>query len=146
MKLTDKRFWIFEGFVLLYGVVQLLIANYSVGDLYISEETTLRPVGLLLLTGVITWLIATGRKWVVFALVFEAIYLVLTAFMYMPMEVYYNPKSLEDALYESFGRIAQDIIATGLWTIAPTLLLSFLGYHLPKKYYNQCNRINNERN
>ena len=80
MKLTDKRFWIFEAFTFLYAIGLILLVGFLF-DKPIPFERTVYFSSLFLLSGLVAWLVANGKHWFVFGIVYEIIFMILWALM-----------------------------------------------------------------
>lgn len=76
MKLTDKRFWKFEAFTFLYAIGLILLVGFLF-DKPIPFERTVYFSSLFLLSG----LVANGKHWFVFGIVYEIIFMILWALM-----------------------------------------------------------------
>lgn len=76
MKPKDKRFWIFESFTLLYAIGLMVLAIVFWGKT-VTIDLSLFVVGLCLASGIITWLVADGKHWFIFGLIYEVIFLFL---------------------------------------------------------------------
>lgn len=137
MKLTDKRFWIFEVSVLLFSVLVTFIIHTFFGSCfrpYMNGRGLMSDFAVPLLSGVLTWLVANGKSRIKFASIFGTIYLILITIMYSAIVLSNSDtSSVETDIYESFGIIVKMVAATGLSAIIPVILLSFIGYTVPKK-------------
>ena len=123
MKPADKRFWIFEGFTLLYAIALMILDFMAWG--HSAAGTLFFFVGSCCTSGWVTFLIANGKHWLVFGLVYEVIYLLLL-FMYLLadgwMSGYFDEEYLDMCL--AF------IYPIAIVSLFPSLALAFVGYHL----------------
>lgn len=76
MKLTDKRFWIFEVFTILYAGVLMLLEMIIFGK-SLTSELVLFIIGWCCITSAVTWFIAKEKHWFAFGLIYEATLIVL---------------------------------------------------------------------
>lgn len=127
MKLTDKRFWIFEGFTIVYAIVLLLLVIALSGKSF-SLDILFIFVGVSCISGIITWLLGNGKHWFAFGLIHEGVMLfIIVTFLW-----------ISAIAYNQFDSIAISIILYTMTTfvaisIIPTLALANLGYGLFQK-------------
>ena len=76
MKLTDKRFWIFEAFTIIYAGLLMLLELIIFGK-SLTGEIMLFIIAWCCITGSITWPFANGKHWFVFGLIYEALFIIL---------------------------------------------------------------------
>lgn len=128
MKLTDKRFLIFEASTLLYAIVLM-----ALGCMVWSKTATIE-LGLILgclclVSGLMTWLIANGKHWFVFGLVYEVVLLCLIA-----VSCVIGAAETDGTVFNDFwldvGILLAFIFSIGVASFLPTMALAFLGYHL----------------
>lgn len=127
-KLTNIRFWIFEAYVLLYAI-GLTRLGCVVWDKTATMELGLFVVCLCLATGLITWLIANGKHWLFFGLIYEVIFIILIATITIIGALltgysFFNDFCLDLAILLAF------IFAIAIVSFLPTLALAYLGYHI----------------
>ncbi|GFI66786.1 hypothetical protein IMSAG192_00308 [Muribaculaceae bacterium] len=75
MKLTDKRFWIFEGFCILYSVLLMEIVDLLFGSSMLGFKLII--IGSCMISGLMTWLMADGKHWAIFGIIYEAVFLLI---------------------------------------------------------------------
>lgn len=127
MELTDKRFWIFEGFTIVYAIALLMLVIALSGKSF-SVDFLLIFAGGSCMSGAITWLLGNGKHWLVFGLIHEGVMLFIIATSLWISAIAYN----------QFDSIAISIIIyvmTAFVTISiiPTLALAYFGYGLFQK-------------
>lgn len=129
MRLTDKKYWIFEGCTVVYAVVLLLMVyvgwDKSWAFVYLPSMALLCSV-----CGYVTWLLANRRHWFVFGLVYEAVLLcVSSVLLWIHRLIAFNSEidatDVDIFLYCIIGIFAVSIL--------PTLALAFFGYKLFQK-------------
>lgn len=128
MKLTDKRFWIFEVSTLLYAI------GLTALGCVVWEKTATIELGFFLacvclISGLITWLIANGKHWFVFGLVYEVVFLCLIAAFCVIVAVVTNGTIFTD-FWLDIGILLVFIFSIGVVSFLPTIALAFFGYHI----------------
>lgn len=131
MALTDKRFWIFEASTLLYAI-GLLALGCVVWDKTSTIGLGLFLACVCLISGLITWLIANGKHWFVFGLVYEVVFLCLMAAFCVIAAVATNGTIFND-FWLDIGILLVFIFTIGLVSLLPTIALAFFGYHIFRK-------------
>lgn len=131
LKLTDKRFWIFETSTLLYAI-GLTVLGCVVWSKTATIELGLFLVSLCFISGLITWLIANGKHWFVFGLVYEGVFLCLIAAFCVIIGVVTNGTIFND-FWLDIGMLLVFIFTIGVVSILPTIALAFFGYHIFRK-------------
>lgn len=128
MKLTDKRFWIFEASTLLY-TIGLLALGCVVWDKTSTIELGLFLACVCLISGLITWLIANGKHWFVLGIVYEVVFLCLIAAFCVIVAVVTGGTIFND-FWLDIGILLVFIFTIGVVSLLPTIALAFFGYHL----------------
>ena len=130
MRLTDKRFLIFEGFCILYSVLLMEIVNLLFGSSMLGFKLIIAC--MCLISGLMTWLMADGKHWAVFGIIYEAIFLLIISaifwvsfFISTPLYAWIFKETYADI--ELFGYL---ILTIGTFTLLPTFGLAFFGYQL----------------
>lgn len=127
MKMTDKRFWIFEGFTIVYAIAMLMLVITLSGKSF-SVDFLLIFVGGSCISGAITWLLGNGKHWFVFGLIHEGFMLFMIVTSLWISAIAYNqfdPIVISIILYAMTAFVAISII--------PTLALAYFGYGLFQK-------------
>lgn len=128
MNLIDKRFWILEAFTLLYAI-GLTALGCVVWDKTATIELGLFLSCVCLISGLITWLIADGKHWFVFGLVYEALFLCLIATSCVIAAVVTNGTIFND-FWLDIGILLVFIFTIGVVSLLPAIALAFFGYHI----------------
>lgn len=128
MKLSDTRFWIFEVSTLLYAI------GLTALGCVVWEKTATIELGLFLacvclISGLITWLIANGKHWFVFGLVYEVVFLCLIAAFCVIVAVVTSGTIFND-FWLDIGILLVFIFTIGVASFLPTIALAFVGYYL----------------
>ncbi|WP_289740794.1 hypothetical protein [Muribaculum intestinale] len=130
MKLTDKRFWIFEGFCILYSILLMEIVDWLFGSSMLGFKLIIAC--MCLISGLMTWLMADGKHWTVFGIIYEAVFLLIISaifwvsfFISTPLYTWIFKETYADI--ELFGYL---ILTIGTFTFLPTLGLAFFDYQL----------------
>lgn len=131
MKLTDKRFWIFEAYTLLYAIGLTLLGCVVWGKTA-TIELGLFLACVCLISGLITWLIANGKHWFVFGLVYEVVFLCLIAAFCVIVAVVTSGTIFND-FWLDVGILLVFIFTIGVVSLLPTIALAFFGYHIFRK-------------
>jgi len=131
MKLSDTRFWIFEVSTLLYAI------GLTALGCVVWEKTATIELGLFLacvclISGLITWLIANGKHWFVFVLVYEVVFLCLIAAFCVIVAVVTSGTIFND-FWLDIGILLVFIFTIGIVSLLPTIALAFFGYHIFRK-------------
>jgi len=129
MKLTDKRFWIFEGFTIVYAVVLLLIVYIGWDKSYVFVYL---PSMILLcgMCGFFTWLLSNRRHWFVFGLIYEAVLLCVSSVLFWMHRLFAFAGEVDSIDVNIFFLCVLFIFAI---SIIPTFVLAFFGYKLFQK-------------
>lgn len=131
MKLTDKRFWKFEAFTFLYAIGLILLVGLLF-DKSIPFERTVYFSSLFLMSGLVAWLVANGKHWFVFGLVYEIIFMILWTLM-LAVAYYIEYDSLNHAIEDGVidaGLLVYLLVVPAIAMFIPSLVLAFFGYHL----------------
>lgn len=128
MKLIDKRLGLFEIFTLLYAI-GLTALGCVVWDKTATIELGLFLACVCLISGLITWLIANGKHWFVFGLVYEVVFLCLIAAFCVIVAVVTNGTIFND-FWLDIGILLVFIFTIGVASFLPTIALAFVGYYL----------------
>ena len=134
MKLTDKRFWKFEAFTFLYAIGLILLVGFLF-DKPIPFERTVYFSSLFLLSGLVAWLVANGKHWFVFGIVYEIIFMILWALM-LAVAHYIEYDSLNHAIEDGIIDACVFVyllVVPAIVMFIPSLVLAFFGYHLINK-------------
>lgn len=130
MRLTDKRFLIFEGFCILYSVLLMEIVDLLFGSSMLGFKLII--VGSCMISGLMTWLMAYGKRWAIFGIIYEVISLLILSaifwvsfFISTPLYAWISKETYADI--ELFGYL---ILTIGTFTLLPTFGLAFFGYQL----------------
>lgn len=130
MRLTDKRFWRFEGFCILYSVLLMEIVDLLFGSSMLGFKLII--VGSCLISGLMTWLMADGKHWAVFGIIYEAVFLLIISaifwvsfFISTPLYTWFFKET-----YADIGLFGYLILTIGTFTFLPTFGLAFFGYQL----------------
>ena len=129
--LRDKRFWIFELFTLFYAM-GLTALGCVVWGKTSSIELGIFLVCLCFMCSLLTWLIANGRHWFVFVLVYEAVFICLIAAFCVIVALITGDSVFND-LWLDVAILFAFIISIGAVSLLPTMVLAFLGYQLFRK-------------
>lgn len=135
MKLIDKRFWIFEAFTLLYAVGLMLLGYLIYGNSSVMGFQLL-IVSLCCMSGLVTWLIANGKHWLLFGLVYECVLLFLIS---VCLWLLTDPKEPSLDFYMFIGTA---IMTIAIYTIIPSFILAFCGYRLFQSKEKNESRVN----
>ena len=81
MKLMDKRFWIFEGFCILYSVLLMEIVDLLFGSSMLGFKLIIAC--MCLISGLMTWLMAYGKRWAIFGIIYEVISLLILSAIFL---------------------------------------------------------------
>lgn len=131
MKLIDKRLGLFEIFTLLYAI-GLTALGCVVWDKTATIELGLFLACVCLISGLITWLIANGKHWFVFGLVYEVVFLCLIAAFCVIVAVVTNGTIFND-FWLDIGILLVFIFTIGVVSLLPTIAFAFFGYHIFRK-------------
>lgn len=134
MKLTDKRLWKFEAFTFLYAIGLILLVGL-IFDKPIPFERTVYFSSLFLMSGLLAWLVANGKHWFVFGLVYEIIFMILWTLM-LAVAYYIEYDSLNHAIEDGIidtGLLVYLLVVPAIVMFIPSLVLAFFGYHLINK-------------
>ena len=127
MKLTDKRLWIFEGYTILYSILLMFLLCVVSGKPYMLDAQLLLTV-FCAISGLITWLIANGKYWVIFGLIYEVVFItVITIFFWVYCSIIGSVDEIALMIFFSFIPIIAII------TVFPSVALAFFGYHIINK-------------
>lgn len=117
MRLTDKRFLIFEGFCILYSVLLMEIVDLLFGSSMLGFKLII--VGSCMISGLMTWLMADGKHWAVFGIIYEVISLLILSaifwvsfFISTPLYAWISKETYADI--ELFGYL---ILTIGTFTL-----------------------------
>lgn len=124
MKLTDKRFWIFEAFTIIYAGLLMLLELIIFGK-SLTGEIMLFIIAWCCITGSITWPFANGKHWFVFGLIYEALFIILL-FAYLIIDGLIH--GLMDWIY--LPLCFAFIFTIAIICLIPSIVLAFVGYHL----------------
>lgn len=119
----------FEAATCVYGIVVLFTF-----DLMFSKSTVefyFLSMGVSCISGMITWIMANGKHWLLFSLIYELVLLAATSLLCLFETIFTDNSTI--TIDEFFSGVYIIAITALIPTIIPTLLLSFFGYHLPKK-------------
>ena len=128
MKLTDKRFWKFEGFTILYAGV-LMLLELTIFGKSLTSEIVLFTIGWCCITSAITWPFANGKHWFAFGLIYEVIFILLL-FAYLMID------GLIRGLLNWIDYLEMCVVFVFLIAVVcfiPSMILAFVGYHLFNK-------------
>lgn len=131
MRLADKRFWIFEASTLLYAI-GLTVLGCVIWSKTATIELGSFLVSLCFISGLITWLIANGKHWFVFGLVYEVVFLCLIAAFCVIIGVVTNGTIFND-FWLDIGILLAFTFTIGVVSLLPTIALAFFGYHIFRK-------------
>ncbi len=131
MNLTYKRFWLFEASTLLYVIV-LMVLECVVWGKTTTIESGLFLVCVCLISGLLTWLIANGKHWFVFGLVYEAVFLCLIA-AFCVFEAIITSGTIFNDFWLDICILLVFIFTIGVVSFLPTIALAFFGYHILRK-------------
>lgn len=127
MTLTDKRFWIFEAFTVLYAVVLMLLELIIVGK-SLTSEIALFIIGWSCITGAVAWPFANGKHWFAFGLIYEAT-LILLLFACLVTDGLIRGSFNGDDLIMCVAFVFPIVVLSFL----PSIALAFVDYNLFKK-------------
>ena len=127
MKLTDKRYWIFEAFTIIYAGLLILLELIIFGK-SLTGEIILFIIAWCCITGSITWPFANGKHWFVFGLIYEALFIFLL-FAYLIVD------GVISGLLDWFGfeMYVAFVLPIAIVCFIPSMILAFVGYHLFNK-------------
>lgn len=143
MKPTGKRFWIFEAFTVLYAI-GLMLLGYMVWGKSSVVEFQLSVVGLCCISGLATWPIAKGRHWLVFGLIYEAVFLLMIS-VCLWIDAMINHATVFNDLLLDISIFLNFISVIAVVTFLPSLALAFFGYHLFDKNVGDKKKAEAER-
>ena len=130
MRLTDKRFLIFEGFCILYSVLLMEIVDLLFGSSMLGFKLIIAC--MCLISGLMTWLMAYGKRWAIFGIIYEVISLLILSaifwvsfFISTPLYTWFFKET-----YADIGLFGYLILTIGTFTLLPTFGLAFFGYQL----------------
>ncbi len=132
MWLKDKRFWIFEGFTMLYVILLSILGHLIWGKTTTSIEFILSLVGVCAGSGFITWILANRKHWLLFGLIYEGVFLLIISCVFLIATII-NHRAVFNDLWLDVWIFIVYIITIGAFTIIPTLILAFIGYKLFQK-------------
>ncbi len=124
MKLTDKRFWKFEAFTILYAGV-LMLLELTIFGKSLTSEIVLFTIGWGCITSAITWLFANGKHWFAFGLIYEAIFIILL-FAYLMIDGLI--RGLLDWI-DYLEMCVAFVFPIAVVCFIPSMILAFVGYH-----------------
>ena len=124
MKLTDKRFWKFEAFTILYAGV-LMLLELTIFGKSLTSEIVLFTIGWCCITSAITWLFANGKHWSAFGLIYEAIFIILL-FAYLMIDGLI--RGLLDWI-DYLEMCVAFVFPIAVVCFIPSMILAFVGYH-----------------
>lgn len=129
MRLTDKRFWIFECSTVVYATVLLLIVYIFWGKPW---TFTILPSVIVFsgVCGCITWLLANGKHWAVYGIIYEAVQLSVGSILFWMKYVMNRHGEVDEIDVMIF---LYSIFVFVIITIFPTFALAFFGYKLFQK-------------
>jgi hypothetical protein len=129
MWLKDKRFWIFEGFTILYTILLCFLGQLIWNKTTTSIEDVLLLVGICAGSGFITYILASKKHWFLFGLIYEGVFLSIISCIILT-DAIINHRTVFNDLWLDVGIYFVYIITIGAFTIIPTLILAFIGYKL----------------
>ena len=124
MKLTDKRFWKFEAFTILYAGV-LMLLELTIFGKSLTSEIVLFTIGWCCITSAITWLFANGKHWFAYRLIYEAIFIILL-FAYLMIDGLI--RGLLDWI-DYLEMCVAFVFPIAVVSLIPSMILAFVGYH-----------------
>ncbi len=124
MKLTDKRFWKFEAFTILYAGV-LMLLELTIFGKSLTSEIVLFTIGWCCITNAITWLFANEKHWFAFGLIYEAIFIILL-FAYLMIDGLI--RGLLDWI-DYLEMCVAFVFPIAVVCFIPSMILAFVGYH-----------------
>lgn len=127
MKLKDKRFWIFEASTIVYSILVNSFVELCASPSVI--EFQLKFAGLCCICGVITWLLANGKHWLLFGLIYEIIILTTIWVILLVGKIFDNPSNIAMTMEDWHILIALNV-GVIFFTLIPTLFLAFFGYQV----------------
>ena len=127
MKPTDKRFWIFEAFTIIYAGLLMLLELIIFGK-PLTGEIMLFIIAWCCITGAITWPFANRKHWFVFGLIYEVIFIIL-------LSAYLMIDGLNRGLLDwiDFEMCVAFVLPIAIVCFIPSMILAFVGYHLFNK-------------
>ena len=127
MKLTDKRFWIFEAFTIIYAGLLMLLELIIFGK-PLTGEIMLFIIAWCCITGAITWPFANGKHWFVLGLIYEVLFIIL-------LSAYLMIDGLNSGLLDRIGfeMCVAFVFPIAIVCFIPSMILAFVGYHLFNK-------------
>ncbi len=131
MKLTDKRFGIFEASTLLYAI-GLTVLGCVVWGRTATMELGLFLACVCLISGLITWFIVNGKHWFVFGLVYESVFLCLIA-AFCVFEAIITSGTIFNDFWLDICILLVFIFTIGVVSFLPTIALAFFGYQILRK-------------
>lgn len=124
MKLTDKRFWKFEAFTILYAGV-LMLLELTIFGKSLTSEIVLFTIGWCCITSAITWLFANEKHWFAFGLIYETIFIILL-FAYLMIDGLI--RGLLDWI-DYLEMCVAFVFPIAVVCFIPSMILAFVGYH-----------------
>ena len=118
MKLTDKRFWKFEAFTILYAGV-LMLLELTIFGKSLTSEIVLFTIGWCCITS------ANGKHWFAFGLIYEAIFIILL-FAYLMIDGLI--RGLLDWI-DYLEMCVAFVFPIAVVCFIPSMILAFVGYH-----------------
>lgn len=131
MQLTEKRFWIFEAFTVLYAIGLSFLAHEVWSASPLMGEILPAAIGISCISGLITWLTAKAKHWFYFAIIFEAVFLALFYALILIGAVINKATIFNDILLDITISVVF-ILTVGVVIFIPTLALAYIGYNLFK--------------
>lgn len=127
MKLTDKRFWLFEVYTILYSILLMFLLCVVSGKPYMLDAQLLLT-SFCVTSGLITWLIANGKYWVIFGLIYEVVFItVISIFFWVYCSIISSVDEITLMMFFYF------ILIIAIISVFSSVVLAFFGYHLINK-------------
>ena len=136
MILTDKRFWKFEAFTILYAGVLMLIELTIFGK-SLTSEMVLFTIGWCCITSAITWPLVNGKHWFAFGLIYEVIFIILL-FAYLMIDGLI--RGLLNWL-DYLEMCVAFVFPIAVVCFIPSMILAFVGYHLFNKNITNTKKL-----
>lgn len=124
---NDKRFWIFELSTLIYSVLMVFLISVLMSSSTLTFY--LSAICFFCFSGLITWIFADGRHWLIFALIFEVVSVFLISLIFC-IGGLLSTGGIKNLTGDDGSLLWAIIFNFALFAVIPNLLLSFIGYKI----------------
>lgn len=122
MKITDKRFWIFEGFTIIHAIAEAWVVDNMIYVVCIFAVCAL--------SGIITWLLADGKDWITFGFTYEVVHVYCVSLLIWIAELINFSLNSNEVHLLGVNAFFVFISVFIIITAVPSFVLAFVGYEL----------------